>query len=692
MRRRILVIVLLALVALISGAPGAWAHAAFVSSRPEPGTQLATTPGVVEIEFSEPLIADLSSLVVTDPGGRRWQRTGVRQHSMRASVGTTTPGVYEVEWKTVSPVDGHALRGSYLFGVGVTPTDVEAPAPFAPQATDLLLAVARAVEYAGLLTAVGGLLVGCLARREPKLGWVREWTELAFAVALIAGIVVVVGEALLAAPSPTAGAMARYLSAEPGVPRLGRLAATATALVATRFGARGISTGAAAAAIAALAAGGHAAAARPPWWGVTVDALHLLAAGLWAGGVLVLATLRPPGGWRGQEARRLLERFSPAAAWAFVATVAFGILRGAQELAGIGDLVATSYGQVLSLKIVAVVLMLPLSLHAWRRRHARPRAEGALAVLAIAAAALLAAYPVPPGRAAEDAQAEVPITDPSLPQTGDLTLGGDTGDVLVGLTLRPGRPGRNDVYVHLVPAGGEEEAATLSAEILVGDEAFSLDPCGAPCRHTTAVVEDGDVLRVRVAGSDGPPARFVLPDLPAPDGQGLLDELNDHMARVDSLRYEEVLGPLDPRLRSTVEIVAPDRIDFRILTLDRETIRIGKTFYQRRGDGGWEVEQGGPSVEVPSYIWDYPDKVAPRIIGTERVDAETTDVVSFFIDHSSGPIWYRLWVDDEGLVRRAEMRARGHFMDHRYYDFGAPITIKPPVPSPGQAEGGETDR
>ncbi|MBW3603048.1 MAG: hypothetical protein KY434_10175, partial [Actinobacteria bacterium] len=59
-----------------------------------------------------------------------------------------------------------------------------------------------------------------------------------------------------------------------------------------------------------------------------------------------------------------------------------------------------------------------------------------------------------------------------------------------------------------------------------------------------------------------------------------------------------------------------------------------------------------------------------------------TDVVSFFIDHSSGPIWYRLWVDDDGLARRAEMRARGHFMDHRYYDFGAPLTIRPPVPSP----------
>jgi hypothetical protein len=34
-------------------------------------------------------------------------------------------------------------------------------------------------------------------------------------------------------------------------------------------------------------------------------------------------------------------------------------------------------------------------------------------------------------------------------------------------------------------------------------------------------------------------------------------------------------------------------------------------------------------------------------------------------------------VDAEGYVHRAEMRAPGHFMDHRCYDYDAPITIDP---------------
>jgi copper transport protein len=673
---RLVALSLLALIVLVTSAPAAQAHAAFVSSRPEPGARLTATPGVVDVEFSEPLIAELSSLVVTDPDGRRWPRTGVGRRTMRASLDTTALGVYEVEWKTVSPIDGHTLRRSYRFGVGADPRAVEAAATTAPQTSDLVVAVARAVEYAGLLAGIGMLLVGRLARQEPPLGWVRVRPDRALVVGLAAGIAVVAGEALLAAPSPSGTAVGEYLSAAPGVPRLMRLAATAVAVAAAWRGARAVAAAASAVAIAALSAGGHAAAVQPAWWGVGVDALHLLAAGLWAGGILALTTVRPPGGWRGEPARALLARFSPVAVWAFVATVGFGSLRSAQELTGVGDLAATSYGQVLVGKVAAVALMLPLSLRAWRRRDARPRVEGSLAVAAIAAAAVLAAYPVPPRRAAEDTHAQTPVAAPSLPRPGDLTFGGDTSDVLVGLTLRPNRPGRTDVYVHLLPPG-DDDAAALSAELITGDKTLPLDACGPTCRKATATIASGQVLQVRVAGIDDTPARFVLPDLPAPDGQALVDRLNQRMARVNAFRYDEVLGPADPPLRSTAAIVAPDRIDFTIRTLDRQTIRIGDVFYRRDGDRPWDVETG-PPVEVPSYIWDYPDKVAPSIVGAEQVDGVDTTIISLFVDHSSDPIWYRLWVDDDGLVRRAEMRTRGHFMDHSYTDFGAPITIDPP--------------
>lgn len=68
------------------------------------------------------------------------------------------------------------------------------------------------------------------------------------------------------------------------------------------------------------------------------------------------------------------------------------------------------------------------------------------------------------------------------------------------------------------------------------------------------------------------------------------------------------------------------------------------------------------------------------MIGKARINGIDTTEVSFLGGREQGtPVWFRLWIDDRGLVRRAEMRAQGHFMDHRYYDFDAPVTIKPPA-------------
>ncbi len=148
-------------VVLLGSATPAVAHAAFTSSSPEPGTQLTSAPGVVTVRFSEPLILDLSSLRVTDPDGRVWERTSAGEREMSASLDTTAQGVYVVEWKTVSPLDGHTLRGSFRFGVGVTPEDTEAAATVEPDTSDVLLAVGRAVEY-------GALLLGWRAVRPPS--------------------------------------------------------------------------------------------------------------------------------------------------------------------------------------------------------------------------------------------------------------------------------------------------------------------------------------------------------------------------------------------------------------------------------------------------------------------------------------------------------------------------------------------
>ena len=95
-------------------------------------------------------------------------------------------------------------------------------------------------------------------------------------------------------------------------------------------------------------------------------------------------------------------------------------------------------------------------------------------------------------------------------------------------------------------------------------------------------------------------------------------------------------------------------------------------------------QRGGPPVPVPSFIWDYfKPLIDPHVMGSASIDGVDTTVVAFFGHAGDTGVWFRLWIDGDGLVRRAEMRANGHFMDHTYFDFGAPLSITPPVGAGG---------
>ncbi|MGH2653342.1 MAG: copper resistance CopC/CopD family protein [Actinomycetota bacterium] len=674
--------VLLALAAalLVLALPkSAHAHAAFVSSDPPPGAELSSAPGVVVLRFTEPLIARLSGAVVTDPEGQTFEGQVTGERQMAVPLSTNAPGVYEVAWTTVSPVDGHTLRGAFRFGVGVAPGEgAEGATGTEPTREDLFLAVARALEYAALLIAVGMILIRRLARRPPPLGWANPRLAWPLALALGSGLAVVLGEALVAAGSPSPGQVAAYFtSGVAGVARLARvgLEALAVAAVMQRRSPAPSLVGA----LVALAAAGHAAAVTPRWWGVGVDALHLLAAGMWAGGIMALATVRPSGGWRGPAARVLLDRFSPIALAAFVATVGFGVLRGTQELSALPDLLTTSYGRVLGLKVLGVLIMVPLSTLLWLRLRGSPRVEAAVAGLVIALAALLAAYPLPPARLGEAEAAEQPIAGAAaLPRKGDLTLGGDAGEVLVGLTIRPGEPGANDLLLYVLPLEGEEAAAGLRVGVSAGGPVAETEACGLTCRRAQLSLRGGERVEVQVGGKAGGTAIFDVPPLPPTDGTALYERMQERMHALRTYRLEESLSSGRAVVRADYAFQAPDRMRIRVDS-GSERVIVGDREWRREGPGGrWRADQA-ISPEVPKFIWDFGgDPVGLRILGQENMDGIATTVLAFFGGSGNTPIWYRLWVDSEGLVRRAEMRAQGHFMDHRYFDFDAPFQVQPP--------------
>ncbi|HSR24451.1 MAG TPA: CopD family protein, partial [Candidatus Eisenbacteria bacterium] len=429
-------------------------------------------------------------------------------------------------------------------------------------------------------------------------------------------------------------------------------------------------------ALVLLAAAGHAAAAQPAGVAVAVTVVHLVSAGLWAGGIMALAVQRPPGGWLSPDGRRLLSRFSPVALAAFPVTAATGLLQGAEELSGLRDLVTSGYGEVLGLKSLAVLLMLPLSVLAWRRLVSTPRLEAALAAVVVAASALLAAFPLPPARLQEAEAARAgPSAALALPAPGDLTMASSASDVLVGLTLRPGRPGRNTAWLYVLPVGGEPAASGLRVTVDSDGRAAGVRRCGPACRAADVDLRGGETLRVGVGGSAA--AAFQVPPLPAPDGGTLLAAAEQRMHELRTYRLDETLRPARVPLSVTYAFQAPDRLRYQV-SGGGEAVIVGPAEYTRDGPAAPWTSQALPPVQVPSFVWDGAAPVAPRELAPAAGQGGPRRVVSFFEEQQGVPVWFELSVEPGGLVERAAMRAQAHFMTHRYYDFDAQLSIGPP--------------
>ncbi|WP_343600441.1 cytochrome c oxidase assembly protein [Mycobacterium sp.] len=144
--------------------------------------------------------------------------------------------------------------------------------------------------------------------------------------------------------------------------------------------------------------------------------IHLVAASLWAGGLLALLAHAVRGGGHADLAAR---RFSAVALWCFVAMACSGVLNALIRVLP-ADLLSTGYGRLVVAKFVALCL---LGLLGWRQRHtgvvalqADPGARRVLIRLALIEAAIfgvtfgiavgLGRTPPPPP----------PILRPSIPQ------------------------------------------------------------------------------------------------------------------------------------------------------------------------------------------------------------------------------------------------------------------------------------
>lgn len=516
MRSRWLTVCCLAIVgivAAIASASSTSAHAVLLRSDPEADAQLQQAPGTITLWFTEPLERSFSHFDLYDGASNQINIGNVifdssDPNKMAATLPELGPGVYTVIWQTLSLADQHTWYGSFAFTVlnpdgsvpegpaaGVIPTvqgGTLGPTP--------LEVVARWLVYLSAAVIVGGLAVSLLvlpgavaqvsssARGPLAQAALGNYVRLAIGatgVLLAAGV----GQVILQAD------------------RLGSLANIDNVVFDTRFGdywlwrqglallvgALLLGLGRAGQSLEqrhtramlglALALGGgalftisqvsHASAVTPgSFWAAAADFVHLAAASLWIGGLVLLPLFlfRAASLLDRQQHIRLLThsavRFSSFAALSVFFLLATGVFSGLVQVPRWEQLVTTSYGRTLLIKLGLITPLLGIALvnntivRRWLNqqdsepmRRFLPRLmalESVLGVAVLISVAVLVQMPSPRTTDVEAArQASGPPLTPYVEAKVDLDLG-------MHLTVDPPKVGRSRFLVHLYTPGSSD--------------------------------------------------------------------------------------------------------------------------------------------------------------------------------------------------------------------------------------------
>lgn len=524
--RRFQALVLLGtvLVLLLAGAAPASAHAALRSTDPDDGSLVRTAPRHVTLTFTESVGLLDDSFRVFGPDQRR-VHTGEATHADGRSdtarvglPGKLAEGTYTVAWRVVS-ADSHPVSGAFSFSVGkrsATTGQIDT-GPAEDPLTRGLYDGARYLAYLAAALLVGTVAFALLCRpahtaplRRPLVAaW---WTLLGSTAVLL----------LLRAPYEAgtgpaeafdASALGRTLTGRPGLALLARLLVlllTAAFLIwwsrrrdsVKRPVALAIGTALATALALTWAAAEHASAGIQVPVAMTSSVVHLLATGVWLGGlVALLLTLRRSSG---DDLVEVVPRFSRIAFASVTVLAVTGLYQSWRGLGSLSALSGTSYGRLLLAKLagVAVLLLVAGYSRRWTARIAAPAAP--------ARAAVPAPVPQPVGAPAEGHEAvEGPGTgEPGTSGEGESPGEPESPDGPAGPGAGSGDPGvrrrlRRSVLVEVAVAA----VVLMITTVLTGTlpsraeaEAAQLAPVGA-LPPTTEITVPFDTGTDSVTGS-----------------------------------------------------------------------------------------------------------------------------------------------------------------------------------------------
>lgn len=515
----------------------AFAHSFLATTRPAQGERLAGPPRDVALQLSEPVEPDSAEVQVTDGQGQPVEVGRLEFDSgdavVRVPLVSPDDGLYRVSWHVVSAVDGHESAGEFAFAVGDQATlDGVASDASAGQNTSVLVTAATWVLLAGWSVAFGAAVLGLRATGVAFPGHPRAWVR-GGTVAALAGL------AVRADAASGQRALAITLAA-------GLAVVLALVLASTRRiwpSLAGLTT------FAVVWPGrGHAAATA---WGWALDTMHLVAAGVWVGGLSVVLVALATATHRGQprDAVPLARAYAGVARAAVVTLLATGVALGWTLLPSVGALVTDGYGRLLAAKTALLGAAVAAAAVA-RRRLARPDVDGvrgavrpeyAALVVALAVAAVLVDTPPQPTRA-ETLLGPPPIEGPVARAAG--LAGQVTIDVQAGA-------GRLDVKARK-SSGGVDADMTVRAVLPDGTEVeLHPRPCGVGCATLGLELPEGRtqlIVSAEATSRQGGTTSLSLHWPPAPENPALFDRMKNAMAaadRVEVAELEEAYPPVD---------------------------------------------------------------------------------------------------------------------------------------------------
>jgi copper transport protein len=446
------------IVALLSPAGPASAHAYLATSAPADGAVLNQAPELLTLGFTERVELRATTVDIVDGDGRRYAPTSMTlRNSDVGGTGTETPvsvvvglpqlpaNVYHVRWRTLSSDDLHATSGNLVIGVQRTVTAAGSAAAGGPAPAESVL---RGLGVLGLSVLLGGALLAALTGSAAGL---RRRLRV---VAACGGVLAAISApALLYAQVSAAGSASvgllgsqalsvRWFAYELGL-------AVLTAAMLARSSLRTVAPvaiGAALSSATGAALLGHAGAGSPLT--VAITAIHILAAGGWAGSVVAAAAALVPRprrttAWR-PDAGRLLRAFGVMATGCVTALAISGLLMVGGPIATVDGLLTTPYGLLLLAKLALSAAAGTLGLRTARRlRDGRPGDGPLLRALVTEGMVLITVL----GLAGTLASA-APANGPRFQVVGVTTapqVSGQVADLVDAVSVRPNIPGRNVV-------------------------------------------------------------------------------------------------------------------------------------------------------------------------------------------------------------------------------------------------------